>query len=177
MEIDVLRKTDHPNVIDIYAVYESPKYIHLVLPFLEGGELFERLKAKGLYKESDAAIAMKYFLTALEYLAKHRIVHRDLKPENLILAKKNDDNCLQIADFGLASRILPHEDLLYLRCGSPGYVAPELLNDLGYDCRADAFSAGVIMYVLLTGRPLFRGDTLTEILEKNRNCVLDFPAK
>lgn len=79
-------------MIDIYAVYESDKYVHLILPYLEGGELFERIKSKGLYKESDAALAMKCFLAALEYLAANRIVHRDLKPENLILPKKNDDN-------------------------------------------------------------------------------------
>jgi len=67
------------------------------------------------------------------------------------------------------------EKTLYLRCGSPGYVAPELLDDRGYDTQADTFSAGVIMYVMLTGRPLFRGDNISEILEKNKNCQFEFP--
>lgn len=119
-------------------------------------------------------MVMKCFLSALEYLAQNKIVHRDLKPENLILAKRGDDNFLKIADFGLACILSEEEKKLYLRCGSPGYVSPELLNDKGYDCQADVFSAGVIMYVMLTGRPLFRGDNINEILERNRNCSLQF---
>ena len=165
----------HPNVIELYEVYESSKYIHLLLPYLEGGELFERIKAKGLYKESDARKVMYNFISALKYLSENKVVHRDLKPENLILATKGDDYDVKIADFGLASFLTEEEKLLYLRCGSPGYVSPELLNDLGYDCQADVFSAGVIMYVMLTGRPLFRGDNPNEILQKNQACELDFP--
>lgn len=159
----------------MFEVYESSKYIHLLLPYLEGGELFERIKAKGLYKESDAVKVMRNFLDALKYLAEKNIVHRDLKPENLILANKGDDHDLRIADFGLAQILSEDEKILYLRCGSPGYVAPELLDDRGYDTQADVFSAGVIMYVMLTGRPLFRGNNVTEILEKNKNCILEFP--
>jgi serine/threonine protein kinase len=92
----------HPSIIEMFEVYESSKYIHLLLPYLEGGELFERIKAKGLYKESDAVKVMRNFLDALKYLAEKNIVHRDLKPENLILANKGDDHDLRIADFGLA---------------------------------------------------------------------------
>ena len=103
MEIDVLRKLKHPNVIELFEVIESKKYIHLLLPYLEGGELFERIKAKGLYRESDAIKVMRNFLSALAYLAENKVVHRDLKPENLILATKGDDSNLKIADFGLAS--------------------------------------------------------------------------
>lgn len=133
LEIDVLRRLRHPNVIALYEVYESTKYIHLLLPYLEGGELFERIKAKGLYKESDAVIVMRHFLSALAYLAENKVVHRDLKPENLILATKGDDHDLRIADFGLATILTDDEKVLFLRCGSPGYVAPELLDDKGYD--------------------------------------------
>jgi serine/threonine protein kinase len=124
---------EHPNCLVMYEIYESSKYLHLLLPYLEGGELFERIKAKGLYKESDAVKVMKCFLSALEYLASKRIVHRDLKPENLLLARKGDDHSLIIADFGLAAYLTDEESVLFLRCGSPGYVAPELLDDRGYD--------------------------------------------
>lgn len=151
-EIQVLRHLDHPQIIKLYEVYESHKYIHLMLPFLEGGELFERIKSKERYKESDAAKVMFKFLSALDYLASKRVVHRDLKPENLILANKHDDNDLKIADFGFATILTDEQPTCTLRCGSPGYVAPEVLLDEGYGCAADVFSAGAIMYVVLSGK-------------------------
>ena len=75
----------HPNVIEMFEVYESDKYIHMVFEYLEGGELFERIKARGQYSEQKAMLAMKNFLNALMYLHEKGIIHRDLKPENLIL--------------------------------------------------------------------------------------------
>ena len=117
---------------------------------------------------------MKNFLSALAYLHRNLIVHRDLKPENLILASKGDDIDVRIADFGLATRLSTPDEKLYLRCGSPGYVAPELLRDKGYNCSYDIFSAGVILYVLLTGRPLFKGCNPHSILIKNMNCEYEF---
>ena len=103
---------------------------------------------------------MKNLFNALNYLGKMNVVHRDLKPENLILASKEDDCNLLIADFGLAGFLTEENPKLYERCGSPGYVAPELLADYGYNCSADIFSVGVIMYVMLTGRLVFRGNNL-----------------
>ena len=94
---------NHPNIIKLFEVYESTKYIHLLCPYLEGGELFERIKSKGIYKEQDAVKVMQQFLSALAYLEEKKIVHRDLKPENLILVSKGNDTHMQIADFGLAS--------------------------------------------------------------------------
>ena len=157
-------------MIQLYEVYESTKYVHLLLPYLEGGELFARIKSKGLFKESYAREIMKKFLSALAYLHKNLIVHRDLKPENLILVSKKDDTEISIADFGLASKLSHPDAKLFLRCGSPGYVAPELLRDEGYNCSYDVFSAGVILYVMLTGRPLFKGTNPNSILIKNMKC-------
>jgi serine/threonine protein kinase len=118
---------------------------------------------------------MHSFLSALKYLAENKVVHRDLKPENLILATKGDDNDLRIADFGFATFLTEKEPLLYLRCGSPGYVGPEVLTDEGYGCAADVFSSGAIMYVLLTGKQVFRAKSVTELLELNKNCEITFP--
>ena len=130
----MLRTIAHDNVLQLYETYETTKYIHLLLPYLEGGELFEKIKSKGLYRESDARPVMRNFLSALEYLHRHRVVHRDLKPENLLLASKDNNWDLKIADFGLATVIEDPTKKLYLRCGSPGYVAPELLQEKGYNC-------------------------------------------
>jgi len=85
-EIMILRRIDHPHVIKLYEVYENDLYIHLVLEYLKGGELFQKLQSKGLYSEKDASMAIKYVLEALDYCHNRNVVHRDLKPENLILA-------------------------------------------------------------------------------------------
>ena len=162
-----MRKISHPNIIKLYEVYESTKYIHLLLPFLAGGELFKSIKKKGLYKESDAVQVMSKFLSALAYLHENLIVHRDLKPENLILTSNQNAYDILIADFGLAAQLTNPDEKLTFRCGSPGYVSPELLQEKGYNCISDMFSAGVIFYVMLTGRPLFKGSNPNSILAKN----------
>ena len=123
-----------------------------MLELLNGGELFERIKKKSSYKEKEAMQAIKRVLTALMYIHKKNIVHRDLKPENLLLRSPGDDYDVVIADFGLASFVKEGEKLK-LACGSPGYVAPEVLTEKsgGYDTKSDIFSIGVILYVMLTG--------------------------
>ena len=101
-------------------------------------------------------------------------MHRDLKPENLIFLSKNNDTDIKIADFGLSTQLANGNEKLLKRCGSPGYVAPELLRDEGYNCSADVFSAGVIFYGILTGRPLFAGSDINTILANNKKCEYKF---
>lgn len=177
-EIDIMRVCDHPQVIKLYEVYEADKHVHLVMEILEGGELFNRIRNKGTYTESDAIKVMKNLLEALAYLHDKGVVHRDLKPENLILANNEDDYNVKIADFGLATFVKPGEKL-ELPCGSPGYVAYELLQDPspGYDTKADIFSVGVILYVLLTGRPAFHGTDYKQILAKNKQGEPPYPKR
>jgi serine/threonine protein kinase len=175
-EIEILRVLKHPFIIGLHEVFESNKYIHLVLSYLDGGELFERIKSRQVYQEKVAIDVMRNILEAIKYMHANNVVHRDLKPENLILNSKDNDYDIRIADFGLASFIKPGEQLK-LRCGSPGYVGPELLEDKGYDKSVDIFSVGVILHVLLTGRPVFQGYNVTEILSKNKKCEVEYPAK
>jgi len=85
-ELAVLRRVNHPNIIKLFEIYENDVYVHMVIEYLEGGELFQCLKTKGLYSEKDAALAIKRVLEALKYCHALNIVHRDLKPENLILS-------------------------------------------------------------------------------------------
>lgn len=174
-EIEILRDLQHPSIIEIHEVFETPEHIHLVLARLEGGELFERVRTKHTYSEKTAIALMRNMLSALAYMHEKRVVHRDLKPENLILRSKEDDADVVIADFGLGAYMPPNGQLLKMRCGSPGYAAPELLLDKGYDTGADVFSMGAILYVMLCGRSCFRGAGQNDILQRNRRADVDYP--
>ncbi len=145
-EINIMRNMNHPNIIKLYEVYEGEFHIYLVLELLKGGELFDRIIKKGHYSEKDASIVIRKLLWALEYLHQKGIMHRDIKPENLILKDDNEYE-IKLADFGLAE-YEDKKELLFKRCGTPGYVAPEVLEDKKYDTKVDIFSAGVILYIL-----------------------------
>ena len=145
-EIILMKILDHPNIIKLYEVYEGEYHIYLVMELLKGGELFDRIVKKGINKEKDACIIIVRLLSALEYLHGLGIMHRDIKPENLILKDEHDFE-IKLADFGLAE-FVTKTDLLFRRCGTPGYVAPEILADKPYDTKVDVFSAGVILYIL-----------------------------
>ncbi|CAD8087488.1 unnamed protein product [Paramecium sonneborni] len=171
-EINLLRCCDHPNIIKLYEIYESGDYIYLVMELLEGGELFDLILETQCFQESKVAMIMFKIFDALEYLHTKNIMHRDLKPENILLKDKSENFDLKIADFGLAS--YTEADLLIRRCGTPGYVAPEILEDKKYNEKVDVFSVGIIFYILLSGQAPFYGNSLDEIIEKNRDCQINY---
>ena len=150
-EIEVMRMVNHPNILQLIEVYESSKYIHLLMPLIKGGMLFDVINHRVSLKESDARSIMLPFLSALEHLHQKLIVHRDLKPENLLLASNSDLSDIKIADFGLAEIIESPDSTLDLLCGSPGYIAPEILDKKPYNYKVDMFSAGAIFYAIITG--------------------------
>mmetsp|Transcript_10222 Transcript_10222/g.20977 ORF Transcript_10222/g.20977 Transcript_10222/m.20977 type:complete len:262 (-) Transcript_10222:494-1279(-) len=140
---------------------ENKDRYYIVLEYLTGGELFDRIvdAPGGHFTEKDAAAIMLQLMGALAYLHKKGIVHRDLKPENFLLADDSRDANIKIADFGFACDVTGPHDLHGL-CGSPGYVAPEIIKEKdGYGLPVDMWSMGVILYILLTGIPPFAGDS------------------
>lgn len=152
-EMNIMRKCQHPNLLKLYEVYESENSIYFVLEMLEGGELFARLASKIYYDEEKISKLINNLLSALEHLHKQKIIHRDIKPENILLKSKESDTDIVIADFGLATEINVLEKILFKRCGTPGFVAPEVLNYDEkkvpfYDDKCDIFSVGVIFYIL-----------------------------
>ena len=127
-------------------MYESATNVHLVLERVDGGELFDFIRNAGQLTEPQAALVIRGILTGLSILHDQQIVHRDLKPENIMFKDSSKLDSIKIVDFGLSATC--KKGKLHIKCGSPGYVAPEMLNDEGYDCKADVFSAGVILYIM-----------------------------
>lgn len=152
-EIRVLRRLDHPNVVKLLEAYESKSSVYLVMELVTGGELFDRIVEKGSYTEKDAADLIKQVLSAVAYMHSEGVVHRDLKPENLLYHSADEDSKIMISDFGLSK--MEDSGIMATACGTPGYVAPEVLAQKPYGKEVDVWSIGVISYILLCGYPPF----------------------
>lgn len=149
--------------MQLIEIHESKNSIYLVIELLEGGELFSHISSKKALNVKSIHRIMKCLLEGLAYLDSKGIMHRDLKPENMILKEKGDleENTLKIVDFGLSS-YCNMDEYLFKRCGTPGYVAPEIINssskeNVKFTPKVDIFSAGVIFYILVMGKSPFKG--------------------
>jgi len=172
-EIDIMRKLKHKNIIGLEEVYDEPDYIYLVLELVTGGELFDQIVSRGTYSERDAANVIRQILEAVEYMHDNGIAHRDLKPENL-LCGGNQGDVIKVTDFGLSKDF--GTATLRTSCGTPDYVAPEVLKGQPYDNSVDVWSIGVITYILLCGFPPFYGSNDQQIFEKILKAEYDFPS-
>lgn len=150
-EIKILRMVDHENIVKLYEVYETDSSVYLVLELLEGGELFHRIPFMNNYEDTDIKTLMKNLLSALAHMHELGIMHRDIKPDNILLESAKNDYDIRIADFGL-STFVNDTEILYKRCGTPGFIAPEIIaykeGSKMYNEKCDIFSAGLIFYIL-----------------------------
>ncbi|CAG9329415.1 unnamed protein product [Blepharisma stoltei] len=170
-EIKNMRKCNHPNIAKLHRVYESETHVHLVIDYAEGGDLFNRILQKKKF-DDEAILRLSYkFMEVLEYLDSINIVHRDIKLENILMVSEGNDYDFKLADFGLSEEASGD---LHKKCGSPGYIAPEILQGLPYGTKVDVFSFGIVLYILLTGKMPFNGKTSQDILCKNKDCKLNF---
>ena len=180
-EIKILIKTDHPNIIKLYDIFESANSLYLIMEQCNGGELFDKItlhiENEEMYTEKEAAEIIKQVMSAVEYCHNNEICHRDLKPENLLYLKKGDEknNPLKVIDFGL-SQTLDTKKILSSRVGTAYYVSPEILAGK-YNEKCDIWSAGVILYVLLSGEPPFNGPSDAVIYSKIKKMKFNFPPK
>ncbi|KAM9535877.1 calcium/calmodulin-dependent protein kinase type 1D-like isoform 1-T2 [Salvelinus alpinus] len=163
-EITVLKKIRHDNVVGLEDFYETRTYYYLVMQLVSGGELFDRIIDRGVYTEKDASCLVHQVLEAVNYLHENSIVHRDLKPENLLYFNSDENSKIMISDFGL-SKMSDH-GVMSTACGTPGYVAPEVLAQKPYSKAVDCWSIGVITYILLCGYPPFFEDNETRLFSK-----------
>ncbi|KAJ0787571.1 putative protein kinase CAMK-CDPK family [Helianthus annuus] len=157
-EVTIMRHMPlHPNIVTFKDVYEDKDAIYLVMELCEGGELFDRIVAKGHYTERAAALVIKTILEVVQTCHKHGVIHRDLKPENFLYAHKGEHAPLKAIDFGLSISFEPGQRFRDI-VGSPFYMAPEVLKR-NYGEQIDVWSAGVILYILLCGVPPFWAET------------------
>ncbi|KAM8740711.1 calcium/calmodulin-dependent protein kinase type 1D isoform X1 [Acanthopagrus latus] len=174
-EIAVLRKIKHENIVALEDIYESPDHLYLIMQLVSGGELFDRIVEKGFYTEKDASTLIRQVLDAVNYLHKMGIVHRDLKPENLLYFNPQDESKIMISDFGL-SKMESSGDVMSTACGTPGYVAPEVLAQKPYSKAVDCWSIGVIAYILLCGYPPFYDENDSKLFEQILKADYEFDA-
>eukprot|EP01130_Rhizamoeba_saxonica_P000005 TRINITY_DN0_c2_g1_i2.p1 TRINITY_DN0_c2_g1~~TRINITY_DN0_c2_g1_i2.p1 ORF type:complete len:266 (+),score=80.95 TRINITY_DN0_c2_g1_i2:428-1225(+) len=172
-EIEIMKKVDHPHVLKLHEIYEDKEKVYIVMELVPGSELFDRIVDKGYYSERNAINIVKQILSAVCYLHEVGIAHRDLKPENLLCSGTDEDEIVKIADFGL-SKIFSGDEELMTSCGTPGYVAPEVLMCESYDKSVDMWGIGIITYILLAGYPPFYAENDTALFEKIMNAEYDF---
>ncbi|KAI8082785.1 kinase-like domain-containing protein [Halteromyces radiatus] len=173
-ELDILTKVHHSHIVSMHGLYESVDAVYIVTDLASGGELFQQLLDKGSYTERDAANLLRQLLEGLAYLHDLDIVHRDIKPENLLFATKDVDAKLMITDFGLSKILKNHDDILMTACGTPGYVAPEVLLQKGHGKPVDLWSVGVIAFVLLSGYTPFYGEDQAALFENIMSGKYEF---
>ena len=170
-EIEILKKMDHPSILKIFEFYSDQNSYSIVTELCPRGELFNEIVERGPFNEKYASYVMYQILSAVNYFHRMHIIHRDLKPENILIVEKNKDNqdklpVIKISDFG-TSKIIEKESLQNKNFGNAFYTAPEVLNN-NYNEKCDIWSCGVIMYILLSGKPPFNGRDDEEIFEKIR---------
>ncbi|KAF3607241.1 hypothetical protein DY000_02049074 [Brassica cretica] len=175
-EIDAMRRLrDHPNILKIHEVMATKSKIYIVMELAVGGELFFKLLRRGHLPESAARRYFQQLASALQFSHLHGVAHRDVKPQNLLLDKEGN---LKVSDFGLSA--LPEhlrDGLLHTACGTPAYTAPEIISRRGYDgAKADAWSCGVILYVLLVGYVPFDDSNIASMYRKIQRREYRFPS-
>jgi len=175
-EVEIMHKIQHKHCVKLYEIFETSKRIYMVMELLTGGELFERIIKKGSYSEREASDLMRDLGSAMEYLHSIGIVHRDLKPENLIYLTQDEDSLIKITDFGLAKvRSKDTPATMTTACGTPGYVAPEVLKNEPYGKEVDMWSLGVILYILLCGFPPFYHEKTAALYKQIKKGQFSFP--
>ncbi|XP_056119267.1 serine/threonine-protein kinase ULK2 isoform X3 [Rhinichthys klamathensis goyatoka] len=182
-EIKILKELQHENIVALYDVQETPSSVFLVMEYCNGGDLADYLQAKGTLREDTLRVFLQQIAAAMRILNSKGIIHRDLKPQNILLSytgrKKSSISGIRIkiADFGFA-RYLQSNMMAATLCGSPMYMAPEVIMSQNYDAKADLWSIGTVIYQCLVGKPPFQANSpqdLRMFYEKNKTLVPNIP--
>ena len=175
VEVDILQMVNHVNIVRLKEVFDDDKMFYMVMEEMSGGALFDRIIEKEKYTEGEARDVVYTLTVALKYCHGMGIVHRDLKPENLLYESRAPDALLKIADFGLA-KLLKEKCTTQTSCGTPEYVAPEILEEKVYDKAVDIWSLGVITYILLCGFPPFYDENISALYASIKSGSFNYPS-
>ena len=165
-EIDILKTMDHPNIVKLFEFYSNNETYNIIMEYCKGGKLYNEIRNYAPFDEKYSAYVMYQIFSAINYCHNMNIIHRDLKPENILIVNRNKKYNypnIKICDFGM-SKIVEKHSMQNKVVGTIYYVAPEVLNKK-YDEKCDLWSCGVIMYILLTKKPPFKGDNYEEVME------------
>ncbi|CAK9796429.1 Ovarian-specific serine/threonine-protein kinase Lok [Anthophora plagiata] len=176
-EVEILKALKHPCIIRTEEIVDTPRAVYIVLELMEGGELFERIKSRGRLLEKHAKLIFYQVVLAVSYLHDSGITHRDLKPENILLASNSDITLAKVSDFGL-SKLVDAQTMMKTFCGTPMYVAPEILSNIGrgfYTNQVDVWSLGVILYACLSGSVPFNCHDRNSLQDQIKKGCYSFP--
>lgn len=173
-EVSILQRVEHQNIVRLLETFEEKDRMYLVMEFCSGGDLAHYIRRCKRVSEATAQSILVQLAAGLREMWAHNFVHRDLKPQNLLLSDSNPQAILKIADFGFARDLQP-QGLAETLCGSPLYMAPEILHFRKYDAKADLWSVGTILYELLVGHPPFNGDNHVQLLRNIEKHVPRIP--
>lgn len=162
-EVKILQSCQHPNIMRLYEVQTTERHVYLMLELCPGGDLMQVIKSRGPQTEAQARSYLSQLAHGLAHLRQRNLIHRDLKPQNLLLSSREEGAVLKIGDFGFA-RYMQERDMAETLCGSPLYMAPEILRFHKYDAKADLWSVGTIAFELVTGKPPFSGGNHIQLL-------------
>ncbi|EFA78686.1 protein kinase 2 [Heterostelium album PN500] len=171
-EKSILQCISHPFIVNLHFAFQTRDKLYMILDFVNGGELFFHLKREGRFSEARVKLYAAEIVSALAHLHQQEIVYRDLKPENILL---DSDGHICITDFGLSKKI-ETTDGTFTFCGTPEYLAPEVLNGHGHGCAVDWWSLGTLLFEMLTGLPPFYSQNVSMMYQKILNGELKIPS-
>jgi len=170
-ERHALEDVSHPFIVRMKYAFQTPQKLYLVMEYMSGGELFFHLKRDGLFSEERARFYTAEIASALGHLHSHKIIYRDLKPENILL---DADGHIRLTDFGLAKEAMDARGHTNTFCGTPEYLAPEILLNKGHGKAVDWWSLGTLLYEMIAGLPPFYSENLNEMYKNILEAPLEF---
>lgn len=173
MERSVLEAVSHPFIVDMHYAFQTPKKLYMVLEFCPGGELFYHLSRAGRFGEGRTRFYVSETTSAIAYLHSLRIIYRDLKPENMLL---DGEGHVKVTDFGLSKEGINDNISAKTMCGTPEYLAPEIVEKKGHGRAVDWYSIGALTYEMLTGLPPYYTKDRARLFERIRRGVLAYPS-